>query len=278
LFLTLDKMRKTRLALVPLFSVLAMALVALPVAAQPSSSAELINELNAKLLYVAIPITVLVEVILIYTVVKFRNNDEPLPTRENRRLEITWTLATAIILLFVGVASYGVLAEVTYADNPGLQAQANENIEGEPVVVRAEAFQWGWEMTYPEAGNFSSGTQIVVPEGRPVIIHVTSRDVIHSFHVPELGLKQDAMPGYVNSIRTVPYEPGTYQGYCAEFCGVAHSQMYFTVEVVSQEQYQQWVNQQQQQSGGNASATGGNATATGGNSTAASGNATATGQ
>ena len=233
-------MRKTRLALVSLLTVLVAGLFADPVAAQSSASAELINGLNGKLLYIAIPITLLVEGILIYTVVKFRNNDDPSPTKENRRLEITWTIATAIILLFVGVASYGVLAD----DNVTPQPQV-EDAAGDPVVVHAEAYQWGWEMSYPEDGNFTTGTEIVVPKDRPVVIEVTSRDVIHGFHVPDLALKVDAMPGQVNTVKTVPYEEGTYQGYCTEYCGVAHSQMYFTVEVVSQGEYQDWLDEQQ---------------------------------
>jgi len=233
-------MRRIRLALVSLLAVLAVGLSADPVAAQASASAELINSLNDKLLWVAIPITLLVEGILLYTVVKFKNNDEASPTQENRRLEITWTIATAVILLFVGVASYGVLADqnVTY------QPQA-ENAAGDPVVVHAEAYQWGWEMSYPEAGNFTTGNEIVVPKDRPVQVQVTSRDVIHGFHAPELGLKQDALPNQVNTIRTVPYEEGTYQGYCSEYCGVSHSQMYFTIEVVSEEEYQDWRDEQQ---------------------------------
>ncbi|MFC6826078.1 cytochrome c oxidase subunit II [Halopelagius fulvigenes] len=269
-------MRKTRLALVPLLSMLAMALAALPVAAQPSSSAQLINELNGKLLYVAVPITLLVEAILLYTVVKFRNSGNPLPTRENRRLEITWTIATAIILLFVGVASYGVLADVTYTQGYNAAEPQVEQGQGDPVVVRAEAYQWGWEMSYPQAGNFTTGTEIVVPKDRTVIIHVTSRDVVHAFHVPELGLKQDAMPGQLNTINTVPYETGTYQGYCAEYCGVSHSQMYFTMKVVPQDEYQQWLSEQQNSSsGGNSTSTGGS----GGNSTSGSGgNSTSEGQ
>ncbi|ADQ67755.1 cytochrome c oxidase subunit II [Halogeometricum borinquense DSM 11551] len=235
-------MRKTRLALVSVFSVLILALFADPVAAQASASAELINDLNSRLLYVAFPITLLVEFILLYAVVKFRNNDNPLPTKENRRLEITWTVATAIILLFVGVASYGVLAD----DN--VTHQPEEELQGDPVVVHAEAYQWGWEMSYPEDGNFTTGTEIVVPKDRPVVFEVTSRDVIHGFHVPKMGMKTDAMPGQINTVKTVPYEEDTYQGYCTEYCGVAHSQMYFSVEVVSQEEYQTWLSEQQNSS------------------------------
>ncbi|WP_144901538.1 cytochrome c oxidase subunit II [Halobellus captivus] len=233
-------MRKTRLALVSLLTVLVAGLAADPVAAQTSASAELINGLNNKLLYIAVPVTLLVEGILIYTIVKFRNNDEPTPTKENRRLEITWTIATAIILLFVGVASYGVLADENVAGPPEV-----EDASGEPVVVHAEAFQWGWEMSYPEEGNVTTGTEIVVPKDRPVVIEVTSRDVIHGFHVPDLALKVDAMPDQTNTIRTVAYEEDVYQGYCTEYCGVAHSQMYFTMEVVSEDEYQDWLDEQQ---------------------------------
>jgi cytochrome c oxidase subunit 2 len=236
-------MRKTRLALVSLLAAVVVGLFADPVAAQSSASAELINDLNSKLIWIAVPITLLVEGILIYTVVKFRNNDEPSPTKENRRLEVTWTIATAVILLFVGVASYGVLADQNVAGPPQV-----EDASGDPVVVQAEAFQWGWEMSYPEAGNFSTGTEIVVPKDRPVQIQVTSRDVVHGFHAPQLGLKSDAMPNQVNTIRTVPYEEGTYQGYCSEYCGVSHSQMYFSIEVVSEEEYQDWLDEQQSSS------------------------------
>lgn len=238
-------MKRTRIALASLLSLVAVALAAEPVAAQASATSGLINELNGKLLYIAIPITLLVEVILLYTVIKFRNNDDPKPTRENRRLEITWTIATAVILLFVGVASYGVLANenVTYQGN-------DVSADGDAVVVEAEAFQWGWEMRYPEEGNFTTSTEIVIPKDRTVYFRVTSRDVIHAFHVPKLGLKQDAVPGSANTIQTVAYEEGKYQGYCAEYCGVAHSQMLFNVTVVSDDEYQEWVDQQQ--SGGNA--------------------------
>ncbi len=254
--------------LLTLLSLVGLAAAVQPAAAQASSTAGLINELNLKLLYIAVPITLVVEAVLIYTVIKYRNNDDPKPTKENRNLEITWTIATAIVLLFVGVASYGVLA------NPNVTA-GPENADGPDegdVVVRAEAYQWNWAMSYPEEGNFTSGTEIVIPVDTEVYIRVTSRDVIHSFHVPELGLKQDAMPGSVHTLKTVAYEKGTYQGYCAEYCGVAHSQMYFTVKVVSQEEYEQFVAENQEGGGG-----GGQGTATPSNGTQTpSGNATAT--
>ncbi|SDM19185.1 cytochrome c oxidase subunit 2 [Halogranum gelatinilyticum] len=239
-------MKGKRLALVSLLSAALLAFAVEPVAAQ-STSIDLIDNLNEKLLLVGVPIAILVEAILIYTVFKFKDNDKAQPTRENRRLEITWTIATAIILLFVGAASYGVLAneDITYtADDP----VAPEN---DDVVVQADAFQWGWNMSYPQHG-FSNGNEIVIPADQDVYFVITSQDVLHGFAVPELGLKQDAIPGQENVIRTVPTEPGTYQGYCTEYCGVAHSQMYFTVEVLPQDEYDQWV--QDQTSSDNSSA------------------------
>ena len=160
-------MRKTRFALASLLATVVMALIATPAAAQASATSELINQLNGKMLYLAIPITVLVEAILIYTVIKFRNSESAKPTKENRRLEITWTITTAIILLFVGVASYGVLANenVTYeGGNP-----IDDTDDG--VVVQADAFQWGWNMTYPEHGYMSAPSG----ENGPRVVRSSSR-------------------------------------------------------------------------------------------------------
>jgi len=237
-------MKRSRLVLASLLSAVALSLAADPVAAQTSVSAELINHLNEKLLLVAVPITLLVEGILIYTVYRFKDADEAKPTRENRRLEITWTIATAIVLLFVGVASYGVLASEDIAFEGDEQAVAPE--EGD-VVVHMDAFQWGWQANYPEENVQLSSTSptVVIPAGQDVYFNITSSDVLHAFHVPKLGLKQDAMPGQSNVVKTVALEEGTYQGYCAEFCGVAHSQMYFEIQVVSQDEYQQFLDEQQ---------------------------------
>src|SRR6056297_19314 len=114
-------MSSKRRALATLLGVAGLVLFADPVLAQgyDSTTEELIRSLNTQLLYMAIPITVLVEAILIYTVWKFRNNEDPKPTKENRRLEISWTIATALVLLVVGYASYGVMANeyVTTPDN-----------------------------------------------------------------------------------------------------------------------------------------------------------------
>ena len=267
-------MNKRRIGLYALLSVALCFAVTEPALAQ-SANAELINELNGKLLYVAIPISLLVEVILIYTVWRFAGNDDPKPTRENRRLEITWTVATAIILLFVGIAAFTILGSGYIAqvpDNAGsaqaqqqIQPQVSSNKPGataptEPDAVQIEviAYQWGWEFRYP-AANANSSSELALPTNTEVYFHITSRDVIHAVHVPTLGLKQDAIPGQYNTIKTNVSEAGTYQLYCAEYCGSGHSRMLANVTAMPQGQYQQWLDEQSQ-SGSNSSS-GGNSSA-----------------
>lgn len=214
-------------------SVLAgLAVATAPVAAASSSTDRLIWGLNTKLLAVAIAISILVEAILLYTVLRFRNNDDPKPTLENRRLEITWTVATALILLFVGVSAFSVLAE------PDVTKPGDDQISPDETEIKVVAETWAWNFYYPNHGNFSTTNEVIVPTNETVYFSVTSKRWIHSFHVPDMSLKQDALPGQVNTIRTVPEEPGTYQGYCAEYCGVGHSGMMFTVTVVPQDEYE----------------------------------------
>ncbi|MFB6073672.1 MAG: cytochrome c oxidase subunit II [Haloarculaceae archaeon] len=233
-------MNRNRAGLVALFGVALVALAAEPAAAQgaPSTTRNLIWGLNMDLLYVAVPITVLVEGILIYTVWRFKNSGEAKPTRENRRLEITWTVATAVILLFVGVASFGVLAK------PHVTASAGDSVD-DAVHVEVVATTWQWSFNYNDTGTgdnrVSTTTTLTVPANRTIELDVTSNRWIHSFHVPQLGLKQDAIPGQHHTLRTRITEPGTYQLYCAEYCGVGHSSMLGQVRVLPQDEYQDWL-------------------------------------
>ena len=257
-------MPRRRVGLVALFGAALLALAAEPAAAQPSASTtvEQIWSLNMNLLYVAIPITVLVEGILIYTVWRFRNQEEPMPTMENRRLEITWTVATAVILLFVGIASYQVMA------SPFVTAESTNQAElqtEETAHIEVEAYRYGWTFYYngssfdQEADVSSTGT-LRLPANQEVKLRVTSTDWLHAFHVPSLGLKADAFPGQYNRLHTIPTETGTYQLYCAEYCGSGHSQMLGTVEVMPQEEYDQWIADQRSGESGNETS-GGNSTA-----------------
>ncbi len=103
---------------------------------------------------------------------------------------------------------------------------------GEPAVVevRAVARQWEWRFG-PMDGPLEAGV-LTIPAGQPAHVHVTSEDVIHSFWVPRLAGKMDAIPGQVNVLRILAPAPGVYEGVCAEFCGVGHAHMPFVVEAV----------------------------------------------
>ncbi|PSQ43664.1 cytochrome c oxidase subunit II [Halobacteriales archaeon QS_9_68_42] len=250
-------MRVSRLAHAALGLVLLL-LAADPAVAQ-NRNVDLITDLNQTLLYAAIPITILVEAILIYAVVKFRNNDNPEPTRENRRLEITWTVATAMVLLFVGFASYQVLA-VEEVGNPvpgeedRVEPEVSEDLEGavgpyesedDAVEIELHAYRYGWEATY-EGTDVTTNNEIRIPTDRPVYIHITSDDWLHMLSAPDLGLKQTAFPGEYNTIKTSAYESGSHQYYCTEYCGVGHSQMNGEFMVMEDDKYDQWLSEQQE--------------------------------
>ena len=234
-------MKRKRIAAVALFGVALLAMAAEPVAAQESTTDRLISNLNQELLFVAVPITLLVEGILIYTVVRFTNNDEPKPTRENRRLEITWTIATAVILLFVGVGAYNVMG----AQDVITTDQAEPQPEDTEINVTAQKYYWTFEYEGENVTVNSNQGQLVIPANEKVYFEIGTADWLHAFHVPDLGLKQDAVPGQQNVIRTEATNPGnTYQGYCAEYCGQGHSRMLFEVQVVTQEEFEQWLEEQ----------------------------------
>ena len=243
-----------------LLLVVFLTIVVEPVAAQSINKA-LIQNLNRQLLYVAAPLAILVETILLYAVWRHKDNEDPTPTRENTSLEITWTIATAIILLFVGFASYNVLTNPyispSYGEQDTLGADiSNAYLQGavapddeDAVVVRVIGYQWGWDFVYPEA-NVTTSNVTVVPANTDVYFHLTAREVIHSFHVPTLGLKQDTIPGQYNTIRTNVSESGTYRVYCSEYCGAGHSRMYANLTVVNQSVYQNWLTERRRAQNG----------------------------
>ena len=125
-----------------------------------------------------------------------------------------------------------------------------ERTEPPQVQIRVEGFQWQWTFLYLQEGIFVAGktlvrpAEMVVPVDEPVRITLTSRDVIHSFFVPDLLFKRDAIPGRTSTFEFTPTELGTFPAQCAEFCGLWHSKMTFDVKVVSSLDYQAWIKQQ----------------------------------
>jgi len=251
-------MKQRRVGLTAFLAALLLAVVVDPAAAQSTADTtteELIRGLNSWMLYLAVPIAVLVEGILVYTVWKYRKQENPLPTRENRRLEIVWTVATAIILVAVGIGAYSVMA------NPYVSDGSNQAIDDdqEPIEIQVTGQKYLWTYTYPngtvenvtgqnatvEYSQASTDERgLVIPTDRPVRLNITSNDWLHAFHVPGLGLKSDAFPGSYNTLLTKAHNEGEHQLYCAEYCGQGHSQMLGTVEVVSQEEFEQFLENQ----------------------------------
>ena len=203
-----------------------------------------IDDLNEQLLYVALPLTLFVEVTLVYAVYRFRDNEDPSPTVDDPALEITWTAATGVILLFVGVSAFFVLAN-PYLTPAAAGAAGGADPAGDSaddLVVEVVAYQWDWEFRYP-AANATSG-RLVIPVDRDVRFVLGSEDVIHSFYVPKLGVKQDVFPGHETVARTRATRTGEYRLYCAELCGVGHTRMQATVEVRNGSAYREWLERQ----------------------------------
>ncbi|ASQ45179.1 cytochrome c oxidase subunit II [Legionella clemsonensis] len=116
----------------------------------------------------------------------------------------------------------------------------------EPNALRVEVIghQWFWEIRYPDAG-ITLLNELHLPAKQPVDVVVTSQDVIHSFWIPRLNGKIDAIPGYINKLRLQPMKTGYMRGQCAEFCGKWHSQMSLAVKVYEPEGFKTWIQEEQ---------------------------------
>ncbi len=171
---------------------------------------------------------------ILINIVRFRRQpgDTRIPPQVhgNLRLEIAWTLIPAIILALIAVPATRLIFELNRDPGPGSNA------------LRAQAIghQWWWEFRYPEYGIVTaSDLHLVV--GRPVVLTITSHDVIHSFWPPRLAGKVDAVPGRAHTMVFTPEETGVFYGQCAELCGPQHAHMQFRVVVQSQEEFDAWV-------------------------------------
>ncbi len=145
----------------------------------------------------------------------------------NNLLEVIWTVVPTIISVWV--AYYGI---VIYND-------MTEPKEGE-LILNATAKQWLWEFQY-ENGK-KTVNEFVVPVGRPIKVVLTSTDVLHSFFLPEMRVKKDAIPGRFTSARFTPVQTGDFNLFCTEYCGTQHSGMLASLRVVPEGEYERWVN------------------------------------
>ncbi len=201
-------------------------------AMEPKSDfARTIDDLFWTIIWWSIAIFGLVEVLLVYALIRFRRRPgQPLPAQMhgNTRIEIAWTLAPALILATVAVPTVRTIFET----------QAPPTAEA--LQVRAIGHQWWWEFRYPQL-DVVTANDLWLPKGRKVDIALESADVIHSFWAPKLGGKRDLIPGHANRISLTPEEAQLFWGQCAEFCGASHANMGFRVVVAEPDRFDAWV-------------------------------------
>jgi cytochrome c oxidase subunit II len=202
------------------------------------------QNLYALTFVIAVIVFVLVEGLLIYITIRFRRRptDTELPPQVHgsNPLEILWTVVPAITVTVLFIAALITLTEEyeVRAAQPG-------------VVIDVTGFQWQWTFAYEQQGLSLTGSGIqgplmALPVDEPVRIRLHANDVIHSFYVPQFLYKKDVVPGRVNEFDIIVTQPGTYGGQCAEFCGIGHTDMLFTVQAMSRPEFDAWVIHQQQ--------------------------------
>jgi cytochrome c oxidase subunit II len=189
------------------------------------------------LLIVSVPIFVLVETVVLYSVWKFRMKpgqeemDGP-PIHGNTRLEVVWTAIPAVLIIGLCTYAYTVL-------------RANEKTHPGAMVVNVTERQFAFEFSYPQSGGKQVVSPILyLPNRQPVVFHLHSLDVIHSFFVPEFSEKIDAVPGITTTIRVTPTRIGTYPAECTELCGAGHSLMRASVRVLTPSAFKTWLGKQ----------------------------------
>ena len=225
-----------------------------------SPNANDINTLYVIVLIIAIFIFLLVEGVLIYSLIKFRRrrrDEAPAQIRGNTTLELGWTIGAAAILVVITVVTFIYLPGIKNpaASEPGgladAQVQYASLSQSKPpgarpfLTINVNGQQYIWRYDYPgPPGSLFSFYDMYVPIKTTVVLNITSSDVIHSWWVPTLGGKADAVPRHTNHTWFRIDKPGIYTGRCAELCGDNHADMRNRVIAVTPEQYQAWAARQ----------------------------------
>lgn len=150
------------------------------------------------------------------------------------------------VVIIAGMIIPGIILTVLFIFNTNALGQvAAPNEADTELVIEITGNQWWWEVTYPEQ-QFETANEIHIPVGRPVLLHLRSQDVIHSFWVPDLHGKRDLIPGQDNEFWIQADEPGVYLGLCAEYCGTQHAKMQFYVIAEEEADFNDWIAQMQQ--------------------------------
>ena len=208
--------------------------------------------------YILLPIiaaiTAFVLFLVIYSCIRFRASRNPTAstTTHNTMIEIIWTLVPCIILIIIAVPSFKIL-------------YSQDKIPSADVTIKAVGYQWYWGYEYPDENiifdsymvaeeDLKPGqprlltvdNEIFVPVNKVVKVMITANDVLHAWALPSFGVKRDAVPGRINETWFKADRTGTFYGQCSELCGIKHAFMPITVNVVSQDEYDQWLQEAKQ--------------------------------
>ena len=194
-------------------------------------------------------ITVFVLFLVIYACIRYRASRNPIAstTSHNTLIEVIWTLVPCLILILMAVPSFKLL-------------YSQDKIPPADVTIKAIGYQWYWGYEYPDENIvfdsymiedselqpgqprlLSVDNEIVVPVDKVIKVLITANDVLHAWALPSFGVKRDAVPGRINETWFKADRTGTFYGQCSELCGIKHAFMPITVNVVSEDEYNQWL-------------------------------------
>ena len=227
-----------------------------------TSISQEVYDLHMLVLWIVTIVGIGVFAVIIYSLINHRKSKGAVAAQfhESTTVEVIWTVVPLVVLVLIAIPATKTLLKIEDTSNPD-------------VTIKVTGWQWKWQYEYLDEGiNFFSNLDaksnearkrnsgidvrtvehylldvdkpIVIPVGKKVRFLTTANDVIHSWWVPELGMKRDAIPGYINEFWTRVDEPGVYRGQCAELCGKDHGFMPIVVKAVSDSEYQNWVKEQ----------------------------------
>ena len=217
-------------------------------------------ELHMLIFWICVAIGALVFAVMFYSMWAHTKKKNPVPAKfhENHKLEIAWTIIPFLILIAMAIPASKTLVKI-YDDEAG------------DINIQVTGYQWKWQYRYleddvsffsnlstdldeiynlvPKGENYLQEVDemVVIPAGKKVRFLITANDVIHSWWMPAFAIKQDAIPGFVNTAWTVVDTPGIYRGKCTELCGKNHGFMPIVVKVVEQNEYDLWVDNKRQE-------------------------------
>ncbi len=173
--------------------------------------------------------------LIVWAVVRYRRRGDRIPEQVQYHLPLEVAYTVVPILIVIGLFAATLVVENKAVANPSTN-----------VVVNVNAFQWGWQFTYPGSnalvyGQTTQSPEMVLPVNENVHFNLTSTDVVHGFYVSQFNFSRYALPGVVNQFTIRPTQTGTFFGQFTQLCGLYHSLMFFRVKVVTDSQYSQWL-------------------------------------